>query len=192
MEKESKNPDKTKKTFLQKLNRAVDLFEVWVLSFGILALALLLMANVFARIFFRPIYYAEEITMILIQIVTFVGVSYGVRKARHIRMGAIFDAVGIKFPKMQKVMIYAISAYSGLIMFIMAYYSYNSLVVTKRTQQATPSLGIPYWTLYIIIVVGFAMAGINYIRTIAKNVVEEDVWISPEQKGEYEDEEIIY
>ena len=187
MDEENKNPDTTKNTFTEKINRVMDLIEVWVLSLGVLALTLLLIANVFSRTFYRPIYFAEEITTLIIQIITFVGVSYGVRKARHIRMGAIFDAVGIKYPRIQKAMIYVISAYSAIIMFLMSYYAYNALIVTKRTQQRTPSLGIPYWLTFIIVIIGFGMAGVNYLRTIMKNIVEEDVWISPEQKGEYED-----
>ncbi len=57
------------------------------------ALAVLLIANVFARTFSLSIHFAEEISRFLVMLITFTGVSYGVRKARHIRMGAFLDAM---------------------------------------------------------------------------------------------------
>lgn len=181
-------PEKAKSTIAQKINKVVDFIEVWVLVLGIAALTILLVANVISRKFFGGIFWAEEVTTLFIQVITFVGMSYGVRKGRHIRMGAIFDAVGLKWPKIQKGMIYVISAYSAIFMFLLTKYAWDALVKTRGTIQHTPALGIPYWYVYIFVIIGFGMAGINYIRTIMKNVKEKDVWISPEQKGEYEDE----
>jgi TRAP-type C4-dicarboxylate transport system permease small subunit len=54
----------------------------------------------------------------------------------------------------------------------------------------TPALRIPTWIFYIIIPIGFGMACIQYIRTIIKNLTEKDVWQSPEQQSEYEEEQI--
>lgn len=167
------------------IGTAVDYFEVSVLSIGVFLLAALLIANVIARNFFRSIYYAEEVSMILVIFITFVGVSYAVRKARHIRMGAIFDAMN---PKVQKVMLIFIALYSAAVMFLMAYYSYEYVVTARMTMQVTPSLRIPYWMTVVIVVVGFTSAGIQYIRTIIKNILEKDVWLSPEQQSEYEAE----
>ena len=160
--------------FLNKVGKVADIIEVAILSLGTLALAVLLIANVIARKFFRCIYYAEEVSMILILIVTFVGVSYAARKGRHIRMGAIFDAVGTKWPGVQKVMIYMISAYSALIMFLMTHYTYNALVVTRKTKQVTPSLGIRYWVLYIVVIIGFFLAGIQYHRSKKASMRKKD------------------
>ena len=167
------------------LAKALDFFEVTVLSLGVFALAALLIANVIARNFFRSIYWAEEISAILILFITFVGVSYAVRKARHIRMGAIFDALP---DKAQKVMIIIISLYGALVMFYMTHISWQYVARARMTQQVTPALRIPYWITLIIIVVGFFSAGLQYVRTIMKNIAEKDVWLSPEQQSEYEPE----
>ena len=169
--------------FFKTVGKIVDWFEVSVLSIGVFILAALLIANVIARNFFRSIYYAEELSMILVIIITFVGLSYAVRKARHIRMGAIFDALN---PKVQKVVLYIITGYSAFIMFLMAYYAYHYVATARMTMQLTSSLRIPYWMIVVIVVVGFFMAGVQYIRTIIKNIYEEDVWLSPEQQSEYE------
>ncbi len=181
-----RKPDNPLRRVSNALSTALDYFEVSVLSVGVFALAALLIANVVARNFFRSIYWAEEISAILILVITFVGVSYAVRKARHIRMGAIFDALP---PKAQKVMIIIISAYGAAVMFFMAHIAYEYMSVARMTQQVTPALRIPFWVTIVIIVLGFLSAGIQYLRTIVKNLIEKEVWLSPEQQSEYEPEE---
>lgn len=184
-ELEGNKPESRIKNIFHKIGVVVDWFEVSVLSIGVFLLAAILIANVIARNFFRSIYYAEEVSMILILFITFVGVSYAVRKARHIRMGAIFDMLN---PGIQKILLFIIITYSAAVMFLMAYYSYEYMMTARLTMQVTPSLRIPYWMTVIIVVLGFASAGIQYVRTIAKNIFEKDVWLSPEQQSEYEEE----
>jgi TRAP-type C4-dicarboxylate transport system permease small subunit len=161
--------------------------EVSVLVFCVAALAILLMTNVFARTFFQSIYFAEEVSKFLVMLTTFTGVSYGVRKARHIRMGAFLDAMP---PKMEKVFLIIICAVSALVMGIMTWFSYQYLINAMSRGHMTPALRVPSWTFYVIIPIGFGLATIQYIRTIIKNLVEKDPWQSPDQQSEYEDEEI--
>ena len=151
------------------------------------ALAILLIANVFARTFFQSIYFAEEVSKFLVMLTTFTGVSYGVRRARHIRMGAFLDAMP---PKMEKVFLIIISLISALVMGIMTWFSYKYLLNAMNMGHMTPALRVPKWTFYIIMPIGFGMACIQYIRTIIKNLTEPDPWQSPDQQSEYEDEEI--
>jgi TRAP-type C4-dicarboxylate transport system permease small subunit len=167
---------------------AVDWFEVVVLSGGTAALAVILIANVIARSFFQSIYYAEEVSKFLIILITMVGVSYAARKARHIRMGAFFDLMP---PKMEKVFVFVISAVSAGVLFFLAYYSYKYVLQMRMLGQKTAALQVPFWTFNLIVPIGFALAGIQYVRTILKNIVEKDVWLSPEQQSEYEDEGVI-
>jgi len=184
--------DSRKKTgFLRQLNRvigkAVNGIEVSILVFCVAALAILLIVNVFARSFFQSIYFAEEVSMFLVMLTTFVGVSYGVRKARHIRMGAFLDAMP---PKMEKVFIIVISFVSAFVMAIMTWFSYKYLMNAMDMGHMTPALRVPKWTFYVIIPIGFGLACIQYIRTIIKNLIEKEPWQSPDQQSEYEDEEI--
>lgn len=178
-------PNNGLKKVFNFIGNVVDWFEVLILSIGVFLLAFILIANVIARNFFRSIYYAEEVSMILVTFITFVGVSYAVRKARHIRMGAIFDAFN---PKLQKIMLMIIATYCAAVMFILAYYAYEYVMIARLTMQVTPSLRIPYWMTAVIVVLGFGSAGIQYVRTIIKNIVEKEVWLSPEQQSEYEEE----
>ncbi|MGA9476746.1 MAG: TRAP transporter small permease [Desulfobacterales bacterium] len=182
---------RNKPGFLRRLNRgigkAVNGIEVSILVFCVAALAILLIVNVFARTFFQSIYFAEEVSMFLVMLTTFTGVSYGVRKARHIRMGAFLDAMP---PQMEKVFIIVISIVSAFVMAIMTWFSYKYLINAMDMGHMTPALRVPKWTFYVIIPIGFGLACIQYIRTIIKNLIEKEPWQSPDQQSEYEDEEI--
>ncbi len=174
---------------LRKINRfvgyVVNAFEVSALVFCVAALAVLLIANVFARTFFQSIYFAEEVAAFLVILLTFTGLSYGVRRARHIRMGAFLDSMP---PKMEKIFIFIISGVSAVIMAIMAWASWEYLQNAMAMGHTTPALRVPRWIFYIILPVGFILSAIQYLRTIVKNIVEPDPWLSPDQKSEYEEE----
>jgi TRAP-type C4-dicarboxylate transport system permease small subunit len=189
MKTESEHPAKI--GLLRKVNRAigkvVNGVEVSILVFCVAALGILLIANVFARTFFQSIYFAEEVSTFLVMLTTFTGVSYGVRKARHIRMGAFLDAMP---PRMEKTFIIIISLISAVVMAIMAWASWEYMINAMSKSHMTPALRVPKWTFYVIMPIGFGLAGIQYIRTIIKNMIEKEPWQSPDQQSEYEDEEI--
>jgi TRAP-type C4-dicarboxylate transport system permease small subunit len=178
-------------SFFKNANRfvgnIVNGVEVSILVFCVAALGILLIVNVFARTFFQSIYFAEEVSMFLVMLCTFTGVSYGVRKARHIRMGAFLDLMPAK---MEKVFLIIICAISALVMGIMTWSSYKYLMNAMDMAHMTPALRVPKWTFYVIIPIGFGMACIQYIRTVIKNLTEPDPWQSPDQQSEYEDESI--
>jgi len=162
----------------------IEKIEEVILCIGVGVLAVILIVNVIARKSGTSIYFIDELAMFLVIWITFIGLSYASRKGRHIRMGAIFDLSSLK---VQKFMIYVISAISAVTMFYLTYLSFNYVYTTFRWQQMLPALGIPYWIGVVIVPLGFFLAGIHYIMTIFKNIrIREEVWISPEQKSEYE------
>jgi len=188
----NENDDRRKPSgFFQRLNnyagKVVNAAEVSILVFCVAALGILLITNVFARTFFQSIYFAEEVSKFLVMLTTFTGVSYAVRKARHIRMGAFLDAMP---EKMEKAFIIIISIVSAAVMGIMTWFSYRYLINAMDMGHMTPALRVPKWTFYVIIPIGFGLACIQYIRTVIKNFTEKEPWQSPDQQSEYEDEGI--
>jgi TRAP-type C4-dicarboxylate transport system permease small subunit len=175
------------RTFNKGIGKVINSAEVSILVFCVAALSVLLIVNVFARTFFQSIYFAEEVSKFLVMLCTFTGVSYGVRKARHIRMGAFLDLMP---EKMEKVFIIIICFVSAAVMAIMTWFSYQYLVNAMDMGHMTPALRVPKWSFYVIIPIGFGMACIQYIRTIIKNFTESAAWQSPDQQSEYEDEQI--
>jgi TRAP-type C4-dicarboxylate transport system permease small subunit len=183
------DPKQKTRNPLQQLNHnigvVVNSLEVSILVICVAALAVLLIANVFARTFFSSLYFAEEISRFLVMLITFTGVSYGVRKARHIRMGAFLDAMPAK---MEKTFIMIICLVSAVVMAIMCIASWEYLTNAMAKGHMTPALRVPKWTFYVIMPIGFGLAAIQYFRTIIKNFTEPDPWQSPDQQSEYEDE----
>lgn len=181
------DPPKKERTFLGNFNHylgvVVDGFETGSLIICVGLLTALLIANVVAREFFTSIYFAEEISEFLVIFTTFSGLSYAVRKARHIRMGAFLDMMPAS---LEKAFIIFISVVSSAVMFIMAVASYDYLMHAIMRAHHTPALRVPYWIFYVIIPIGFFMAGIQYIRTIIKNLTEKETWMSADQQSEYE------
>jgi C4-dicarboxylate transporter DctQ subunit len=169
---------------LDMINVVLEKIEEVILCLGVGVLAIILIVNVIARKAGSSIYFIDEIAMFLVIWITFVGLSYASRKARHIRMAAIFDLSSVR---VQKIMIFVISTISAMVMFYLTYISVNYVYTTYRWQQVAPALRMPYWIGIAIVPVGFFLAGIHYVRTIVKNIkVKEGVWVSPEQKSEYE------
>lgn len=187
MEVEGQQEPGSWQRFNRRLGDVIDGFEVTILVVCVASLAILLIANVFCRTFFQSIYFAEEISKFLVILITFVGVSYGVRKARHIRMGAFLD---IMPPRLEMATIIFISFISTVTMAIMAWFSLKYLQNAMQMTHRTPALRVPTWTFYIIVPIGFGLAAIQYLRTIIKNITEGEPWQSPDQKSEYEDEQI--
>lgn len=165
------------------IGKAINAFEATALMVCVALLAILLIINVIAREFFQSIYFVEELTTFLLIFITFVGVSYGVRRARHIRMGAFLDMMP---PKLEKVFIIGISAFSAWVMFVMAHATYEYVLFSWARGHETGALRLPYAMFYAIMPVGFAMAGLQYCRTIVRNLVEDEPWLSAEQQSEYE------
>lgn len=158
--------------------------EEVILCIGVSVLAVILIVNVIARKAGASIYFIDEIAMFLVIWITFIGLSYASRKARHLRMSAIFDLSSVR---VQKIMIFVVSTISAVVMFYLAYISVNYVYITYRWQQVVPALRMFYWIVIVVVPVGFFLAGIHYVRTIMKNIqVKEEVWLSPEQKSEYE------
>ena len=162
----------------------INAFEVGSLVVGVGVLSALLIINVVARELGQSIYFAEEMSEFLVIFTTFVGLSYGVRRARHIRMGAFLDLMPASAEKAFTIIISAVSA---TVMFIMANASYQYLIHSLNMGHTTPALRLPYWIFYVIVPIGFFMAGIQYIRTIIKNFTEKKTWMSPEQQSEYDE-----
>lgn len=167
------------------MGKALNAIEVAIIVGSVTAMAILLIANVVARTFFSSIYFAEELSELLVILVTFAGVSYSVRKAMHIRMGAFLDAMP---PKWEKACIILISAVSAVVMAVMTWFAWSYLMNAMARGHTTPALRIPLWTFYTIIPFGFGLASIHYLRTIVRNLKEQEPWQSAEQQSEYEEE----
>ncbi len=171
--------------FLEKINKGIKIIEEFVLSFGILTMAALTIINVISRNFFNyGLSFASEINEFLIIFVTFLGTSYAARNGRHIRMSALYD---IANDKIKKGLTYLMTSGTALIMYYMTYLSTIYVLQVFQYKRMSPVLRVPLYLIWMWVPIGLLMTAIHYTLAFIKNVYEEDVWISFEEKSEYED-----
>lgn len=169
---------------LRGVDNAISRVEAFILAYGTLLLALNSIANVVAREIGQSLYFSEELSQFLIILVTFVGIGYATRQARHIRMSAFYDYLGDGPKKMLTV---AISLVTGIFMFGLAYYSYEYVSTVAARGRVTPALQIPLYLTYLWLPVGFTITGIHYMLAVYKNIVAEDIYLSYDVKEGYEE-----
>ncbi|PAB59242.1 TRAP transporter permease DctQ [Anaeromicrobium sediminis] len=153
--------------------------EEAILSYSIIIMAIILIGNVFSRsVLNRSWTFAEELGQSLVIIVTFTGISYGAKKARHINMSALFDVIPVRG---KKIFMYVISSVTSISMFYLAYLASIYVMKVKTLGRVTPALRIPIYLVYLIVPIGFFLGGIQYARNFWINVKEKEVYLSTEK-----------
>jgi TRAP-type C4-dicarboxylate transport system permease small subunit len=170
---------------LTAIDRIFEVFEKYVLSYGVMIMAVVTIANVFGRnVFQQSLYFAEELNQFLIVLITWVGLGYASRKGRHIRMSAVYDQMS---EPVKKVMMITMCAGTAGVMFLLAYYSMNYIGGLIDRGTVTPALRVPIWMTYIWVPVGFVITGIQYTMAIVRNLQEEEVYISYTEVDAYDE-----
>lgn len=155
---------------LAKFNGYIRKLEEWILSYAVLTMTVILVANVIARLIFKnSLTFAEEAGSILTIFVTFVGVSYCARVGRHIIMTAIFDLVP---PVGKKVFLFISSTFTALCLLFLAYLSSRYVMGVFATGRVTPALGLPMWIPYAIVPLGFALGSFQYFVILLMNLMD--------------------
>ena len=160
--------------------------EEVVLSYGTISLAVLVIGSVLSRtVLNRSWIFMEEVASTIMIFITFLGLGYCVRKARHIRMSAIHDMLP---QSARKVLIIIVSLFTGMVMLVMGYWAllYTSQVYTAG--NVTPALRVPFYFIIMWIPIGFFMAAVEYFMAIYKNLRSREVYLSIEIPDGYEDE----
>lgn len=188
-ETDSEQPSRKRGGVVLKLIRGIDrgleFAEVTIVGGSILVMALVMVTHVLGRTFFRiGIPGVTEITELLIILITFVGVSYAVRRARHISMSAIYDQLG---GMARKGMLVLICVVTGA---LLLYLSWEALGYTQSIYargRSTSALNIPLWIIYAVLPAGLFLAGVQYWLTALRNLTTRDMYRSFTEKEVYED-----
>ncbi len=156
------------KVIFQKVDRAFMKLEEFILSFSIILIAIMIVGNVIAREVFNSgaFYFAYEVSKFAIVIATFMGIGYAARKGRHISMSAFYDFAPFK---VRKVMMIIINFVTAIIMFVMAYYTYQYVMFEYNTGAITTSLQLPRYLMAVFLPIGFLVAGIQFLRNTFVN-----------------------
>ncbi|MDY7219035.1 TRAP transporter small permease [Denitrificimonas sp. JX-1] len=168
---------------LNSIDRGLGWVERTIIASSVLLMAILMSAHVVGNLLFnRGIPGTYEVTEMLIVIITFVGLGYAARHARHIRMSAVYDLLK---GRVRKALLIVISVGSAALMFYLAYKSAQydlALYVRGRTSSA---LHIPMWVINLALPAGFTLAGIQYSLTAIRNLISKDIYRTFREKEEY-------
>ncbi len=168
---------------LSRVDAAIGVIETGILASSILLMAAIMSAHVVGRMLFdQGITGTYELTELLLILVTFVGVSYGARNARHISMSAIYDQLS---GRARKGLLVTICVVTGALMFYLAYEGALYTYTTWSRGRTTSALRIDLWIIYLAVPVGLALAGIQYWMTAIRNLTNEDIYRSFNEKEEY-------
>lgn len=118
------------------MDSGLDWFERATLVICILAMAAVSIANVISRnTLGESLLFANDVTQILLVIVTFMGIGIGAREARHIRVSAIHDLL----PRSARKVLLTIVGFATSAMLIgLAEYGWNYANQTQRTCRILP------------------------------------------------------
>lgn len=170
--------------FFRRLDRLLERFERGVLTAGILLMAAISIANVGARnLLGESLTFAEELNQVLVVLITFLGIGYGVRHARHIRMSAMYDQLQ---GRARKALMVVTALGTGLLLLLLAWYAGHYVADVHRIGSVTPALRIPLYLVYLWVPVGFAIGGIQYLLAAWRNLTTPGVHLSFQQKEAYE------
>ena len=167
------------------IDRIFEVFEKYVLSYGVIIMAVVTIANVFGRnVFQQSLYFAEEVNQFLIVLITWVGLGYASRKGRHIRMSAVYDQMS---EPIKKVMMITMCAGTAAVMFLLAYYAMHYVGGLIERGTLTPALRVPVWITFMWVPVGFVITGIQYTLAVVRNLREDEVYISYSEVDAYDE-----
>jgi len=178
-----------RRNVLLRLDDAIASLEAAVLGLSMLAMAVNTIANVLGRyVLAHSLYFSEELNEILMVTATFAGLGYVTRKGRHIRMSALYDQV----PNAARRGLMAIIALTtAAAMFLLAWHAWGYVIKLAARGRLTPAMQVPLWTSYVVVVAGFALAGVQYLGAAMANLVRrEGVWVSLSQTDAFDDPEV--
>ncbi|WP_227370497.1 TRAP transporter small permease [Halomonas sp. M20] len=170
---------------LGTIDHGLGVFEAVVIAGCVLAMAALMSAHVVGNLLFQQgIPGTYEVTEMLIVVITFIGVSYAARHARHISMSAIYDQLS---GRLRKALLIVLCLGTAVLMFYFAYKSVDYVVTLQERGRTSAALGIPMWLIYLALPFGFTLAGIQYVLTTLRNLFSDDIYRSFTEKEEYSD-----
>jgi TRAP-type C4-dicarboxylate transport system permease small subunit len=168
---------------LGAIDRGLGMLEATVVAGCVLAMAALMSAHVVGNLLFRQgVPGTYEVTEMLIVVITFIGVSYAARHARHISMSAIYEQLS---GRLRKALLITLCLGTAVLMFYFAYKSMEYVLVLQERGRTSAALHIPMWMVYLALPIGFSLAGIQYLLTVLRNLFSDDIYRSFTEKEEY-------
>lgn len=126
--------------------------EEWLLIIATIFIVVLVFIQVLARFVFNvSVGWSAELSRYLLIWITWISMSYTIRKNDHIRIMLVVDRLPVQFRKIIEVIVIVVWAAFAL---VMAYVGTEVVQTMKLMGQKTSTLGISMWVVYLIIPLG--------------------------------------
>lgn len=160
---------------LDWLDRQIERLERLILAGAVMLMAAVAIANVAGRnLFDHSLTFADELSQLLLVLITFMGVGYGVRHARHIRMSAFIDAL----PTTPRKILEIVTALATGALLLLAWYGWRYADQARGIGSVTPALRLPLWLIYLWVPVGLALGGVQYLLLALRNLFSPGLHLS--------------
>jgi len=163
---------------IQRVERAL-------LGTAILAIAALTCTNVVTRTAFGiSLAAAEELTRMLMLVVTFVGLSYAASQGRHIRMSALYDQLPERW---RKGVMVSNAATTSLLLAALTVWSVQYIDTMRVLGTASSALQLPLYLVYLVAPLGLALAATQYALVVVRNLMSDGVWVAFDVRDQHDD-----
>ncbi len=151
--------------FLRYINKYIEEISLVIL---LSSMSIIIVFQVFMRYVMKnSLSWSEEVARYIFIWIIYLGISYGIKMKRHIKM----DAGLLLFPVKSRKYILLLSDIISLIFsIIILFYGYEVTSLIVRLGQASPAMGISMGYLYAAPVVGFSLVSVRLLQNIAGNI----------------------
>lgn len=156
-------------------------FEKFVIATGLLSLSVIVFGIVLTRYFlgFSPDW-SDELPRFMVVWITFIGMSYCVRKGEHVVIDVLFNKLKGKIQKYFYIIILLICF---LFFVYMTYIGYKTTMKIFLANQKSVTLGISLGYVYLAVPVGCFLTTINFFHILIKNIVSPKIYLNLNNGG---------
>jgi C4-dicarboxylate transporter DctQ subunit len=143
--------------------KILDKIEEIFISAAILFSALLVLLNVVLRLTGNGSIWSEELIRYLLIWVTFIGLSFCVRKNDHMLIDFLPGLLKGNFKKSLLLLNHSIGLLFAL---VFSWFSLEFINFSMNTNQLSPALNVPMYIIYIVIPISGLLMAIRYSQKI--------------------------
>ncbi|ARF14928.1 TRAP transporter small permease [Sporosarcina ureae] len=138
--------------------------EEWLLIISTLFIVALVFLQVLSRYVFNiSVGWSAELARYLLIWITWISMSYTIRKNDHIKITLLVDRLPMNVQKVVQVIVVLLWS---VFAFVMAIVGTQVVQTLKLMGQKTSTLGLPMWVVYLIIPIGGVLMLIRLVQRL--------------------------
>ena len=159
--------------------------EEIIIVFCIVAITLIMNVNIVLRHIFNMSWSpTEEVCLVFVVVFTFIGSAYATRTGAHLFASILFDLPFVSH-KFKKALAIVIATVTGGTAVYIAYLGIEFIQLTYNSARTTAALGIPFWTFYLSLPIGFVLIAYESFVCLKNNLtIKDKYFLSAEIKEE--------